>query len=329
MKAAYIEKLGPADGILFGELRQPPAGESQVLVRMAAVAVNPVDTYIRSGAYRTRMEFPFVIGRDMTGRVEAIGSRVRGFAPGDRVWCNNQGYDGRQGTFAEHVAIDEELLYRLPDEADEKEAVAVLHSATTACIGLRRAGGLRPGQKVFINGGAGNVGSALLQMATDMGARTMVTAGSEEDLAHCRSLGAERAANYHSEDVEKEISEFAPEGVDVHWDATTRQDFEKAVAHLAFRGRIVVMAGMAARPVFPVGAFYTKDCSMHGFAVTNATREELRESAERINELMRRGKLKARISRVMPLADAAAAHHLLEESLGGKVKLSGKIVLVA
>jgi NADPH:quinone reductase len=124
-----------------------------------------------------KLKFPFIIGRDMVGIVEGVGSNVKRFAPGARVWCNNQGYHGRQGTFAECLAVDEEFLYPLPDGVDDKEAAAVIHSATTASIGLLREAQLRGGESVFINGGAGNVGSAVLQLAANLGARVIVTAG--------------------------------------------------------------------------------------------------------------------------------------------------------
>jgi NADPH2:quinone reductase len=327
MKAAYVEKLGPPENIQFGELSEPVIRSSHVLVKVAAVVVNPIDTYIRRGAYPSRIEFPFIIGRDMVGTVESVGSSVQRFRPGDRVWCNNQGYHGRQGTFAEYLAIDEEFLYPLPRAVEEKEAVAVLHSATTASIGLLREARLRSGETIFINGGAGNVGSAVLQIAASLGARIIVTAGSEDDLAYCRSLGAIRAVNYKIEDVAKAISEFAGDGIDVYWDTTSKPDFERAVPLLAHRGRIILMAGLDALPVFPVGAFYTKDCSMHGFAITNATSQELKDCAKTINDALANGKLKSRISRIMPLAEAAAAHRLLEDSQRGLVKLSGKIIL--
>ena len=329
MKAAYIEKLGPPDNIIFGDLPKPVLGPSQVLVKVVAVAVNPIDTYIRSGAYSTRINFPFIVGRDMVGIVESVGDGVRRWAPNDRVWCNNQGYDGRQGTFAEYLAIEQEFLYALPNGVDEQRAVAVLHSATTASIGLVREARLRSGESVFINGGAGNVGSAVLQLAVNLGARVMVTAGSDEDSAYCSALGAERVVNYNTGDIVEAISEFAPNGIDVYWDTTTQPDFERAVPLLAHRGRVIVMAGMGAHPAFPVGAFYTRDCSMHGFAITNATVEELQDYAKLINECLAKGTLTARSARVMPLAEARRAHQLMEDRLHGRLKLSGKIVLTA
>lgn len=327
MKAAYIENLGAAEEIIFGDLPEPAIGDSQALVKVVAVAVDPIDTYIRQGTFPMNLHFPFIIGRDMVGVVEAVGGDVRRFSPGDRVWCNNQGYHGRQGTFAEYLAIDESFLYPLPDGVDEKQAVAVAHSATTASIGLLRKAKLAAGETVFVNGGAGNVGSAVLQLATNLGARVIVTAGSGHDLEYCRQLGAERAVNYKNGDVAAAISEFAPDGVNVYWDTTTKPDFERAVPLLSHRGRIVLMAGLDAHPAFPAGPFYTKDCSLLGFAVTNATATELQDCARAINEWLAKGKLRARIDRVMPLAEAAHAHQLIEDSLRGRLKLRGKIVL--
>jgi NADPH2:quinone reductase len=325
VKAAYIEETGPPQAIRYGELEPPRIGEQQVLVRVSAVSVNPIDTYIRSGSYAIKLPRPFIIGRDLTGRVEAVGAAVTRFAAGARVWCNNQGYSGRQGTFAEFAAIDEDLLYPLPENADELETVAVVHSALTACLGLLDHARLRRGESLFINGGSGNVGSATLQLAHYLGARVIVTAGSEEKLARCLRLGADRAVDYRTADIAAEVRAFAPAGIDVYWDTTRQPDFERAVPLLAQGGRIVLMAGLAAHPTFPVGAFYTRDCSMHGFAVTNARKEQLRSSAELINKLLAEGRLHGRIDRVMPLAEAARAHHLTESPAA---QLDGKIVLV-
>jgi D-arabinose 1-dehydrogenase-like Zn-dependent alcohol dehydrogenase len=118
LKAAFIRELGTPEKINFGEFPEPSTNASQVLVRVNAVAVNPIDTYIRRGAFAMKLTFPFIIGRDMVGIVEAAGVGVRQFSAGDRVWCNNQGYGGRQGTFAEYLVIDEKFLYPLPAGAD-------------------------------------------------------------------------------------------------------------------------------------------------------------------------------------------------------------------
>jgi NADPH2:quinone reductase len=323
MKAAYIDCVGPPENIHFDDLPAPAVGPSDVLVKTTAVCVDPVDTLIRSGQLPENLPFPFIVGRDMAGVVQAVGPSVRRFVPGDRVWCNNQGHHGRQGTFAELVAVHEDLLYPLPSGVDDKEAVAFVHSGLTACLGLQDAG-LRSGEVLFINGGAGNVGSAVLQLARGRGARILVTAGDAEGLAWCRDLGADHAVNYRTENVDRALAEFAPEGVNVYWDTSGHPDFDQAVARVARRGRIVVMCGFAARPPFPVGPFYVKRCSMHGFAITYAADTELQASADEINRWLAGGKLKVRIDRVLPLSAAAAAHRVVEDH----TPLAGKIVLV-
>ncbi len=223
MKAAYIEAPGPPESIHFGDLPMPVAGPGKLLVKVTAVCVDPIDVYIRSGTFKIPLPSPFIIGRDLVGCVEQIGPGVTKFKVGDRVWCNNQGYDGRQGTFAEYAAVDERLLYPLPTGVDEHQAVGFVHSAFTACLGLERA---QPGagQTLFVNGGAGNVGSALIQMAAGAGLRVAATAGNAESLDWCRSIGAEAVANYKTDDVDAVLKAFAPAGVDIYWDTSGQPD---------------------------------------------------------------------------------------------------------
>jgi NADPH2:quinone reductase len=322
MRAAYIEEIGPPENIRFGELPLPHLGPADVLVKVSAVCVDPIDTYIRSGKFPLTLPFPFIIGRDLLGIVAQCGSKVTRFRPGDRAWCNNQGYDGRQGTFAEYAAVPENLLYHLPTNAAPNEAVAFVHSGLTAHIGLEKAK-LKSGESFFINGGSGNVGSAVLQFAKAQGARAVVTAGTMEGLDWCRNLGADRVVNYRTENVSRTIADFAPAGIDVWWDTSGQPDFDQAMERLARGGRIVLMAGMSARPPLPVGPFYIKGCSMHGFAVTNASSAELQAAADEINRWLPRDRLRVRIDRVLPLSEAATAHRFVEE----KVPLAGKIVL--
>ncbi|HVX11765.1 MAG TPA: NADPH:quinone reductase [Pirellulales bacterium] len=322
MKAAYIERVGAPDQIRYGELPVPKMGPADVRVRVDAVTVDPIDVYIRSGQFSIPLPFPFIVGRDMVGRVAELGPAVTRFRPGDRVWCHNQGYDGRQGTFAEYIVTQETLLYALPAGIDAQEAVAFVHSGSTACVGLQRA---RPveGETIFVNGGSGGVGSAVIQLAKARGLRIFATAGSADGLEWCRSLGAEAVANYRTDDVAQALAGFAREGVNIYWDMSGKPDFDAAVASIARDGRLILMSGLTARPAFPVGPFYVKGCTMHGFAVTHATPAELDASAAEINGWFSAGRLRVRIDRVVPLSAAAEAHRLVEE----KTPLSGKIVL--
>jgi NADPH2:quinone reductase len=268
------------------------------------------------------LSFPYIVGRDMVGVVEAVGPDVTRFAPGDGVWCNNQGYRGRQGTFAEYIAIRQDLLYPLPDGVDQKEFVGFVQSGLTAFIGLERIG-LVDGESIFVNGGAGSVGSAVVQLARARGARVIATAGRAEGLKWCQVLGAERTVNYKTDYVDGAVAEFAPAGVDVYWDTSGRPDFDQAVARVARGGRIVVMAGIGTRPPFPVGAFHLKDCSMHGVAITYVGDTKLEKVADEINRWAAEGRMRVRIDRVLRLSETATAHKLVEE----RVPLNGKIVL--
>jgi NADPH2:quinone reductase len=168
----------------------------------------------------------------------------------------------------------------------------------------------------------------VVQMAKIIGARVITTAGSDAKADLCRSLGADRVIRYKKEDVDQALRDFAPSGLNVWWETLREPNFDQAIGHLKLRGRMIVMAGREARPPFPVGPFYVKDCALHGFAMFNASPEEQRKAAEDINLWLKEGKLKANIAMVLPLAEAAAAHRIQQEStVDGSGQLSGKIVL--
>jgi NADPH2:quinone reductase len=328
MKAAYINQVGPPENIQYGELPTPTATSSQVQVKVGAVAVNPIDTYIRNGANYWELPKPYIIGCDLAGVVTAVGPAARRFKVGDRVWGSNQGLMGRQGTFAEYCAVDECWLYPTPQNVTDEDAAACALVGITAHLGLFQNARLRSGETIFVNGGTGGVGSIVLQMAKASGARVIATAGSEEKLAECRKLGADVAVNYKTQDIAAAVKEFSPTGVNVYWETTREPDFDKIVSYLAERGRIVLMAGREARPQFPVGPFYVKGCSLHGFVMFKATPEEQRGCGDAINQLLAAGKLRAKISSVFPLSEAAKAHRLQEDNTLRKAgTLSGKIVL--
>ena len=328
MKAAYINATGPADSIVYGDLPTPEPKGNEVRVKVRAVAVNPVDTYIRAGAIAMPLTFPFIVGCDVAGVVDQVGPQATRFKPGDRVWGSNQGLLGRQGTFAEFVCTDENWLYPSPDGVNDEDLAAVALVGITAHLGLVRDAELQRGETLFVNGGSGGVGSMVVQMAKILGARVVTTAGSDEKLERCRSLGADHVINYKTQDVLAETKRFAPNGVDVYWETLREPDFVRTTEMLAERGRMILMAGRDARPTFPVGPFYVKGCSLHGFVMFKATPAEQRACAEDINRWLAAGQLKAPIDRILPLSETAAAHKLQEENtVGKKGTLAGKIVL--
>ena len=328
MKAAYITQTGTPDVITYGDLPTPKPTRRQCLIKVAAVDVNPIDVYVRNGTIPVKLSFPFILGRDLAGTVVEAGAGVKDFKVGDRVWATSQGSDGRPGTFAEFAAVDHRWLHPIPEGVSDEDIVALALVGVTSQLGLARYANLKAGEVLFISGGSGGVGSCVVQMAKILGARVITTAGTDEKVAACRDLGADLAINYKTQDVAAAIKGFAPDGVNVWWETVREPDFDRTVSLLAMRGRMVLMAGREARPPFPVGPFYVKDCSLHGFAMFNANSREQRAAANAVNRWVSEGKLRARIDRVLPLSEAAQAHRLQEESTVNKTgALAGKVVL--
>lgn len=330
MKAAFLTETGGPDVIRYDELPTPEPGPTEVLVKVGAVAVNPIDTYIRSGSVALPIEFPYVIGCDLAGTVEKCGAEVKRLEPGDRVWGSNQSLFGRRGTFAEYAAVDEKWLYSTPEGETDAEAAAGALVGITAHLGLFLHAGLSEGETLFVNGGTGGVGSSVVQLAKAAGARVIATVGSEEKQTLCEDLGADRAVDYHRDDLDEEIRAFADPtgGVNVWFETLREPTLDRTIGLMAKRGRIVLMAGREARPEFPVGPFYVNDLRMMGFAMFNASPEEQRQSAEAINRAYAAGRWQPNIGRTFPLSEAAAAHRLQEENtLARSGTLCGKIVL--
>lgn len=324
MRAAFIRATGGVEQIEVGELPVPRPGPTDVLVQMEASVVNHVDLFVRSGACRTHTPFPFVIGRDLVGTVVEAGSGVASFDVGEQVWCNSLGHHGRQGAFAEYAVVAEDRLYPLPDGVELKEAVSVLHTAATAHIGLVREARLKAGETVFVEGAGGGVGSAVVQMARAAGAYVIATAASE-DKAWVNELGVQAVVDYHREDVYARVREAARDGIDVWWDTSGHNHFAQCLPLLAMGGRAVVMSGLQGQnPLLPVGDMYTRDVTLCGFAISNASVDDLSRAAASINRMLASGKLKSRVGASFRLADAAKAHAAMAS---GGVK--GRIVVVS
>lgn len=323
MKAAYITQPGTPDVIEFGDLQAPVAGPGQILIRNHAVSVNPIDTYVRSGAIAFELPDPYILGCDSAGVVEAVGTEVTSFAVGDRVWCTNQGLLGRQGTFAAQIAVDAEWCFPLPESVDFATAAANALVGVTAHLGLFRCATIEPGETILVIGGTGGVGSMVVQMAKASGATVITTASSAEKCARAIALGADHVVNYNESSIAETVKQIAPKGVNVLWETRRLPDFDEAIDLLAPRGRMILMAGRDSRPEFPVGPFYVKECSLHGFVMFKASPLEMGRCADEMNRWMADGKLKANIAQTLPLAEAARAHEIQEaENVGGKIVLT-------
>ena len=328
MRAAYVHQPGPADTIVIGDMPTPTPAFGQCLVRVTVSAVNPIDTYVRSGMVAMNLPLPYIPGSDLAGVVESIGEGVTRFKPGDRVWGSNQGLLGRQGTLAEYAAIDADLLYPTPDGVSDEAAAAGALVGITAHLGLVREAQLQAGETILVVGGSGGVGSTVVQLAKALGARVIATAGCNDRAKIARDAGADEIIDYTVEDIGAAASGLAPSGVNVWWDTRREPDLAQAVGAVAERGRIVVMAGRDATPKLPIGPFYVKECRLLGFVMFKANADEQRAAADDLNRWLVSGDYKPRIAKTFSLKEAAVAHALQEAAtIDRSTTLGGKIIV--
>jgi len=216
MRAAFIKQTGPPENIVVGELPDPKPTGSQVLISVGAASVNPIDTYIRSGAAaQPNMPLPFIVGSDFAGVVKATGPDATRFGVGDRVWGANQGVLGRQGTFSELAVIEQRWLYPTPDQVKDEQAAAMALVGITAHLGLVDEAKLDAGETVLVNGGSGAVGSTVIQMAKALGARVIATTSGVDKAEYCKALGADHVLDYEADNVPERVAALMPEGVHI------------------------------------------------------------------------------------------------------------------
>jgi len=328
VRGAFIERTGPPEVIRCGDLPDPVPGPGQALVRVRACAVNPIDTYVRSGAVAMPLPWPFVVGCDLAGEVVAVGAEVAALRPGMRVWGSNQGLLGRQGTFAEWAAVDERWLVPTPEGVADRDAAAAALVGITAHLGLVSHAALQPGETLFVNGGSGGVGSTVVQIGKILGARVIASAGAPAKQDLVRRLGADVVVDHRDPSLPGLVRAAAPGGVDVWWETQREPDLDRAVDLLAPGGRLVLMAGRDARPAFPVGPFYVKGCRVVGFAMFKATSQAQLAAGLDISRWLASGRLRVPIDRVLSLEETAAAHAAQEAAtIGRGGGLTGKIVV--
>jgi NADPH2:quinone reductase len=315
MRAAYVNEPGPAENIIVGDLPDPVPTGSQVLVEVRAASVNPIDTYIRSGvAAPPNLPRPYIVGSDLAGVVKAVGPEANRFQIGARVWGANQGVLGRQGTFSELAAVDEQWLYPTPDEVSDEQAAGMALVGITAHLGLVDEAELAAGESILVNGGSGAVGSTVIQMARTLGAQVIATTSGADKAKYCKTLGADHVLDHQTDNIAGRVAEMAPEGIHVWWETSRSPNLDTAVACLVRRGRIILMAGRQARAELPVGPFYAKGCRILGFVMYLAAPVAQRRAADQINRWLAAGAIEAKIDRVATLEEAADLHRLQERN---------------
>ena len=304
MKAAYFEEHGGPEVLKYGELPDPVAGPDEVVVDIHVATVNAADCKVRSAAYSQITEFPYILGRDFSGVVSAVGERVSDLQVGDAVFgvCDA----GQEGSYAEKIAIKASILAKKPDSLSHEEAAALALTGLTALVSIEDTLQLKPGETILIQGGAGGVASVAVQLAKHIGARVISTT-SVANLEYVRGLGADDVIDYNSTDFTEVVSDC-----DAVFDTVGGDVAMRSFAVLKPGGRAAFIASGGTAPKSPR-------------ADVRSLRPQVgrdRAHLERIIELVTAGAVRAPRITIHPLSEAAAAHRVSESR-----HLRGKLVL--
>ncbi|GAB4175134.1 MAG: NADPH:quinone oxidoreductase family protein [Geothermobacteraceae bacterium] len=316
MRAILVHEFGAPEVMEIGEVAERQPKEGEILVRIEAAGVNPVDTYIRSGTYPVLPELPYVPGFDGAGTIEAIGDGVSGFAVGQRVWLSR----AMTGTYAEYALCTADQVHPLPDGCSFEQGAAVAVPAGAAWRALFLRGGAMPAERVLVHGASGAAGLAAVQLARAAGLKVYGTAGSDEGRELVRQAGAEAVFDHNAEGYEKGILETSG-GLDLVIEMLANVNLERDLQLLAPKGRVVIVGSRGRIEIDP-RLTMGKETDIRGISLFAATAEEQRQTHAALTAALASGVLVPRISRVLPLSQAARAHHEVMET-----HTLGKIVL--
>ncbi|MFE3592942.1 zinc-binding dehydrogenase [Streptomyces niveus] len=302
MRVVELVRFGDADtAFATRELPRPTPGPGQLLVRVEATSVNPLDLQTRRGDYRDQVALPAVIGNDVSGVVVGTGPGADDFRPGDEVWYLAPVFTG-QGTYAEFHVVDQAVVALKPAGLSHVEAAGLALVGMTAWEGLVERAGLRVGERVLVHGGAGGVGSVAVQLASALGAE-VVTTTRARDHEFVTGLGADHAIDFSAGDYVPRVRALG--GVDVVLDTVGGDTLSRSPEILADRGRVVSIVDIA-DPQNLLAAWGVN--ATYHFVFVSPGRAKL----DALGRLVDQGRLRPVIGAVLPLADVAQAHTLLE-----------------
>jgi NADPH2:quinone reductase len=319
MLAARCHTYGPPDVLVVEEVPDPVAATGQVVVEVAAAAVNFPDVLLVADHYQMTVPTPFIPGSELSGTVRSLGAGVTGLRVGDRVMGSTM-----VGAFAQQVALPARSLQPVPDGIDLELAAAAGVAHRTAIHALRTMGALRSGDEVVVLGAAGGVGLAAVELATVLGARVTAVASSEEKRAICLAKGAKAAIDSEAPDLKEQLKSATNGGSDVVVDPVGGPYAEQALRAMRWGGRFVSVGFASGEiPRIPLNLVLLKGVHVTGFTMvgiaTNQPEETARDSAE-LAELLASGRVVPHVSARYPLAQTALAlTDLAERRATGKV----------
>ncbi len=323
MKAIRIHTFGEPEVMQLDEVPDPQPGAGQVVVRVHAVGVNPVETYIRSGIY-PKPPTPFTPGNDGAGVIEAVGPEVTGIAVGDRVYIAG----AASGTYAEKSLCTATNVHPLPTQASYAQGAAMNVPYSTAYQALFHRAKIRPGETIFVHGASGGVGIAAVQLARAAGLTVIGTGGTERGRHLVLEQGAHHVLDHTAEGyLDQALSLTEGRGVDVIAEMLANVNLGNDLNVLAPRGRVVVIGNRGPGNQGTVSinprAAMGRDAAIMGMSLANATADERVRLHAALVAGLANGTLQPVIGQELPLAEAAKAHHAVIET-----RAYGKIVLI-
>lgn len=311
MKAATYDEFGGKEKIKVSTVDVPELKEGEILVRIKAAGVNPVDTAVREGYLKDFLpyEFPVIPGWDVAGVVEDRGFSARKFNVGDEVYAYARRPKVQYGTFAEYIVIPETYFARKPQNLSFEEAAGIPLVGLTAYQSLYDAGNLQEDQTVLILGASGGVGSIAIQLAKEKGA-TVIGVASEKNHAYMKELGADHTVDYKGNHIGNAVKGIFTDGVDMIFDCTSGETLEQSLSALKKQGTLV--------SILNHGENINRSINFHYVFVEPNARQ-----LEHLRELAESGKLKVHVSNTYSLEETAEAMQQIQT-----LHTTGKIVIV-
>jgi NADPH:quinone reductase len=318
MKAIRVEEFGGPENLRLQQVEDLKPGPGQVVVRIRAAGVNPVDAYMRAGTYPRKPTLPYTPGTDGAGTVEAVGEGVRRFKIGDRVYTAGS----LTGTYAEQALCDEHSVYPLPANASFAQGAAMHVPYATAYRGLFQRANARPGEVVLVHGATGGVGIAAVQLARAAGLRVIGTAGTDRGKKLALAEGAHEVLDHKSPShFDQALTLTEGRGFDVIVELLANVNLARDLTILAPKGRVVVIGNRGTIEINPRDAMM-RDGSILGMSLWNATPDDLFSIHSALVAGLENQTLRPIIGQEIPLADAARAHvAIMEPGAYGKIVL--------